>query len=93
MGSLSGKTIVVTGGGQGIGGGISRALLDAGARLFIVQRSALPEALAVQSEVHWIQADLAQPARFQLLERPLVCPGQKQHDSVARLACGWLSCV
>ncbi len=67
MGSLSGKTIVVTGGGQGIGGGISRALLDAGARLFIVQRSPLPEALAAQSEVHWIKADLAQPTSFQAI--------------------------
>ena len=82
MGSLSGKTIVVTGGGQGIGGGISRALLDAGARLFIVQRSALPEALAVQSEVHWIQADLAQPASFQAIADALQQTQQRIHALV-----------
>lgn len=64
MGMLDGRQIVVTGGGQGIGGGISNALLDAGASLFIVQRSALPEPLAARPSVHWIEADLANPDSF-----------------------------
>ena len=59
MGALDGKTAVVTGGGRGIGLGISRALLDAGARLLIAQRSALPDELAGDARVHAIKADLA----------------------------------
>jgi len=62
---LDGKTVVVTGGGQGIGGGISHALLAAGAALYIVQRSPLPSALAEHPAVHWIEADLAVPASYQ----------------------------
>jgi len=59
MGSLDNKTAVVTGGGQGIGLGISRALLDAGAQVLIAQRSALPYELASREKIHWIEADLA----------------------------------
>ncbi len=54
--SLAGKKAVVTGGGQGIGLGISRALLDAGAQLLVAQRSPLPPDLEGAS---WIEADLA----------------------------------
>jgi NAD(P)-dependent dehydrogenase (short-subunit alcohol dehydrogenase family) len=55
---LQDKLIVVTGGGQGIGLGISQVLLEAGARLLIVQRSP-PAAELTSSSVEWIAADLA----------------------------------
>lgn len=43
---LSGRTAVVTGGGRGLGLGISQALLTAGADVIVFGRSALPEDLA-----------------------------------------------
>ena len=57
MNSLAGKVAVVTGGGQGIGLGISQAMLAAGAQVLVAQRSPLPEALA---EASWIETDLSQ---------------------------------
>lgn len=42
MFSLKGKTVVVTGGGRGIGRGITRAMAQAGADLVITGRSAAP---------------------------------------------------
>jgi meso-butanediol dehydrogenase/(S,S)-butanediol dehydrogenase/diacetyl reductase len=57
VGSLAGKTAVVTGGGQGIGLGISRAMLAAGAQVLVAQRSPLPGEL---DDAIWIEADLAQ---------------------------------
>ena len=59
--SLAGKNAVVTGGGQGIGLGISRALLDAGAQLLVAQRSPLPAEL---KDASWIEADLAEAANY-----------------------------
>ena len=67
MPSLQEKVAVVTGGGQGIGLGISRALLDAGASLLIAQRSALPTELE-QKRVRWIEADLADAGSFAAIE-------------------------
>jgi len=67
MNSLSGKTVVVTGGGQGIGLGITTSLLNAGATLIIAQRSQLPASLARQPQVDWIEADLAQPSSYQAI--------------------------
>lgn len=64
MADLDGKTAVVSGGGQGIGLGISRALLEAGARVLIAQRSALPDELAARDRIRWIEADLAQADSF-----------------------------
>ena len=58
MSALQDKVIVVTGGGQGIGLGISRILLEAGASLLIVQRSP-PAAELTSQPVEWIEADLA----------------------------------
>ena len=63
MGALQDKVIVVTGGGQGIGLGISQVLLEAGASLIIVQRSPLTAELTSQP-VEWIEADLASADSF-----------------------------
>jgi len=65
--ALNGKTVVVTGGGQGIGEGISEALLAAGAELFIVQRSPLPATLEQLPAVRWIEADLAHADSYQAI--------------------------
>ncbi len=62
MGVLDGKAAVVTGGGRGIGLGISRALLDGGAELLIAQRSPLPAELADNQRVRAIEVDLADRA-------------------------------
>lgn len=64
MTSLEGKVAVITGGGQGIGLGISRALLAAGASLLVAQRSPLPTELDSQQGLRWIEADLADPDSF-----------------------------
>ena len=64
MAALENKTAVITGGGLGIGLGISRALLDAGARVLIAQRSALPQELAAHANCEWIEADLADADSF-----------------------------
>ena len=66
---LSGKTALVTGGGQGIGLGISQSLLDAGASLVIAQRSALPDELEHRDEVLWIKADLGQSDSYAQIAR------------------------
>lgn len=42
---LTGRTAVVTGGGRGLGLGISRALLNAGADVVVLSRSALDDRL------------------------------------------------
>lgn len=57
MSSLAGKTAVITGGGQGIGLGISQAMLSAGAQVLVAQRSPLPGELG---DAGWIETDLAQ---------------------------------
>jgi meso-butanediol dehydrogenase/(S,S)-butanediol dehydrogenase/diacetyl reductase len=81
MDSLAGKTVVVTGGGQGIGQGISQAMLDAGAELIIVQRSPPPAELARQSRLQWIEADLAQADSYDSIASQL----QQDHNSIDAL--------
>jgi meso-butanediol dehydrogenase/(S,S)-butanediol dehydrogenase/diacetyl reductase len=61
MNDLAGKVAVVTGGGQGIGLGISQAMLAAGAKILVAQRGPLPATLA---EASWIEADLSQPDSY-----------------------------
>jgi 2-deoxy-D-gluconate 3-dehydrogenase len=61
---LSGKTAVVTGGGRGLGLGISNALLEAGAEVIVFGRSPVPSELtargdALGRQVHSVQLDLA----------------------------------
>ena len=62
--SLDGKVAVITGGGQGIGLGISLAMLAAGAKLLVAQRSPLPPEL---SAAHWVEADLAQADSYEAI--------------------------
>jgi 2-deoxy-D-gluconate 3-dehydrogenase len=61
---LSGRTAVVTGGGRGLGLGISNALLDAGADVIVFGRNDVPaeltaRAAALGRQVHYAALDLA----------------------------------
>ncbi|GGX23525.1 short-chain dehydrogenase [Streptomyces malachitofuscus] len=53
--ALAGKRAVVTGGSRGIGAGVVRHLLDAGAEVLAAARSATPE---VPEKAHFVAADL-----------------------------------
>jgi len=55
---LGGRTAVVTGGGRGLGLGISNALLDAGADVIVFGRNGIPEELTTRA------AALGRTARF-----------------------------
>src|ERR1019366_6886844 len=47
---LTGKTAVVTGGGRGLGRGISEAMLEAGADVVVLGRNALPKSLTLYAD-------------------------------------------
>lgn len=57
---LNDKVAVVTGGGRGIGRGISDKLLEAGARVLVAQRQPLDEDLSANPRVAWCEADLGE---------------------------------
>ncbi len=65
MNNLAGRVAVVTGGGQGIGLGISRALINAGAAVLIAQRS---PPTADLGDARWVRADLADRDSFAAIE-------------------------
>ncbi|SBS32200.1 3-oxoacyl-[acyl-carrier-protein] reductase FabG [Marinomonas aquimarina] len=56
---LENKVAVVTGGGRGIGRGITEQLLSQGAKVLIAQRQPLDEPLSQQENVAYISVDLA----------------------------------
>ncbi|WP_456826663.1 SDR family oxidoreductase [Cellulomonas sp. P5_E12] len=63
---LHGRTAAVTGGGRGLGLGISTALLEAGADVIVFGRSGLPTELSdvaatLGRQVHFAELDLADP--------------------------------
>ena len=57
---LNNRVAVVTGGGRGIGRGITEKLLQAGARVLIAQRQPLDDDLRSNPQVAWVEADLAE---------------------------------
>ena len=65
MGILDGRTIVLTGGGAGIGWGIAQACCEAGARVFFCQRSdgeAKAEQLRARGyDARFMQCDISSP--------------------------------
>ncbi|MEX6501771.1 SDR family NAD(P)-dependent oxidoreductase [Pseudomonas zhanjiangensis] len=56
---LKNKVAVVTGGGRGIGRGISEKLLESGAQVLIAQRQPLDDELGSHAQVAWFAVDLA----------------------------------
>ena len=66
---LKGKLIVVTGGGAGIGGGISRACLEEGARVVILSRASqnvkdfMAEMQSAKADCHLVEANLEDAVR------------------------------
>ena len=68
---LKGKLIVVTGGGAGIGGGISRACIEEGARVIVLSRASqnvrdfMGEMQDAHEDCHLVEANLEDAVRCQ----------------------------
>ena len=60
---------LVSGGGRGIGQGISLALVEAGYKVVVVQRSPLPNSMQHHQHIDYITADLGIGAEFEDLAR------------------------
>jgi len=58
--NLENKLAIVTGGGRGIGRGITETLLTAGAKVLIAQRQPIDKALSNNTNVFYIQSDLSE---------------------------------
>lgn len=74
--SLEGKTVLITGGGKGLGAQISRVLARAGCKVFIVGRSResgenLVKELSEHGFCHFLQHDLSSPVEIQALAEKL----------------------
>jgi len=72
--ALTGRTAAVTGGGRGLGRGISEALLEAGADVVVLGRSELPESLVSHAEqlgrsISLAPVDLSDPGAIDAVAR------------------------
>lgn len=74
---LTGRTAVVTGGGRGLGHGITTALLGAGADVVVLGRSALPAELVAYAEdlgrqVHFAALDLSDAEQIEAVAQSVL---------------------
>ena len=75
--ALTGRTAAVTGGGRGLGRGISEALLEAGADVVVLGRSELPESLVSHAEqlgrsISLAPVDLSDPGAIDAVARAVL---------------------
>ena len=78
---LTGRTAAVTGGGRGLGLGVSTALLDAGADVVVLGRSGIPAELAAHAEslgrqVFFHALDLADAAQIDAVAHAVLAEHQ-----------------
>ena len=74
---LTGQVAAVTGGGRGLGAGITRALVEAGADVVVFGRSGVPtdlteHAAALGRQVHFYPMDLADPDQVEAVSREVL---------------------